>query len=261
MNQYGYGSSDSQVEYLGVDIVDILRVLCRNLWRIAICFVICAAVTCGCAYTFIEPKYKAVSKLSVIGDDRNADASAYNVLDKIMGDYMIMLKNKSILTEVCKNLGITSFITYDKLYDMIELSNGENTHIIDITVTTTDPQLSMDIANEMLECAHYMIPTMLPVTSPSVADYADVPQVQDSPNYVICSAVGGAAGALICAVVVIYRFYSNETVVGFDDVVRYLGRQPLAVVPSFHFNIKKQNRKNRLEKMSKMPCVRGKSDD
>ena len=130
--------------------IDLMEVLLRLLekWKLIIAGALVGAVLMA-MYSFIlaTPMYEATSKLYVL----NSSDSAINLSDLQIGsyltsDYMEVFDTWEVNEMVRQNLNLS--YTREELADMLTLTNPSNTRILNITVTSSDPQEAADIANE-----------------------------------------------------------------------------------------------------------------
>lgn len=109
---------------------------------------------------FCNALYEATSIIYVLS---NRD-SAINVSDLQLGseltqDYIKVFHMWEVHEEVISNLGLP--YSYSQMQDMLSVVNDTDTRMLDITVTSADPQEAADIANEYAQVAsQYIAETM-----------------------------------------------------------------------------------------------------
>ena len=129
------------------------------------------------------------------------------------------------------------------LSQMITITNTDDTRILKVTVTSPDPQESADIANELIDQACIYLPQIMETEEPNLVEEAIPPTAKSSPSTAKNVMLGGLLGACLACGVLVVRYLMNDTFVTPDDVVKYLGVQPLAVIPEADlgdFNDKKR---------------------
>ena len=117
------------------------------------------------------------------------------------------------------------------LKNMIAISNTADTRILKVTVTSSDPQESADIANELIDQACIYLPQIMETEEPNLVEEAIPPTQKSSPSTARNVLIGGLLGACLACGVLVVRYLMNDTFVTPDDVAKYLGVQPLAVIP------------------------------
>ena len=97
------------------------------------------------------PMYQSTSKVYLRGASNSISLSDLQLNQELTADYEIIFKSRPILENVINNLGLG--YSYSELYNMITIGNPSDSRILEITVTSDDPELSKDIANETMNCS------------------------------------------------------------------------------------------------------------
>lgn len=84
------------------------------------------------------------------GFDANQLANDYNIVHRIMDECVIMLKSRTVLDAVGKDLGLVD--GYSKLANSIVVENPEETRVIRITAIAESPEMAKNIADGI--CLH-----------------------------------------------------------------------------------------------------------
>ena len=121
--------------------------------------------------------------------------------------------------------------SYAQLQNSINITNTSDTRILKITVTTTDPQQSADIANELVDQAIIYLPRIMETDPPNVVEQAIVPTHKSSPSYSKNVMMGGMIFVVLYCAILTIQFLMNDTLVTPDDIERNFGVQPLATIP------------------------------
>lgn len=257
-NDPRYGEKDYQAsQQIGarsqqedtIDIVEMVYMLLAHWWQIILAAVLCGVLTF--AYTFyqVTPQYRTTAKMFLAS---TSSASTLLSLTDIQwatntkSDYQELLKSRPLLESVIESLDLQR--TSQDIARMITITNPDNTRILYVTVTSPYPDEAADIANELVNQARTYLPEIMKMDAPSFYESALVPVNKYSPSYsrnTLLGAVGGAA--LVCAVL-IAGFLLNDRMVTPDDVVKYLGIQPLASIPEAEEENKSSKKKPAKEK-------------
>ena len=243
-NQVIVNQNDDEVE---IDLVEIFYLLWNHFLKILLC--LCAGAVLAFAYSYflITPLYKATAKMYI----NSSSNSVVNVADlqisnQLRGDYKELLTSRELLQSVINKLELE--YTPKQLNDMLTIDNPTDTRIITATVTSPIPQQAADIANELVNQSKNFLPDIMKSEEPSIYESAIVPEKKSSPSYTRNTIIGGLLGAFLYSAYLIIRHLMNDTIVTPDDTMKYLGMQPLAVIPEGdlgNFNKKiKHSRKN-----------------
>lgn len=235
-------------EEIEIDLLDLFSYYLSKL-PILIVVILIGAILSG-LYTvrFIPKRYTAVSRMYMISasSDSVVDLSDLNIGASLSNDYVELMKSRPVINDVIQSLGLQ--YTYDELVQMISLSVVSNTRIIRISVTSTDPEEAMMIANQMARTAKAQLPVVMDAPSPSIAEEAVLPTVKSSPSL----SRNVLMGALLCLVAVLgvltYLYMMDDTIKTPEDLEKEFGFMPMTVIPEG--NIEGMNKTEDEEKRS-----------
>ena len=214
-----------------IDLLDLLGFYLSKLpWLIAALVV--GALAAGAFTHFMIPdKFTATSRMYMVSasSDSVLNLSDLNLGTSISNDYVELMKSRPVVEEVIEDLGLN--YTYNQMLGMISLSVVNNTRIVRISATSTDPQEAMDIANRMAMVSKDQLPKVMEAPSPTIAEYAILPKTKSSPSLTRNTAMG----ALLCLVIVLGIFtviyLLDDTIKSSEDVEKMFGTMPLSVIP------------------------------
>ena len=214
-----------------IDLVDLGNVL-LDKWRYLLISLIAGAVLLG-AYSlfFIAPTYESTAKLYVVSasDDSVVNLSDLNLGTSLTADYEQLMLSYPVLNRVIDRLNLDS--TSDELAKAFSLNNPSDTRILEITATSTDPQMAMDLAETMAEEAIDYLPDTMSTLAPNLAQPAKLPESKVAPSYIKFTMIGALLGLLICAAFFIIKYLMDDTIHTADDMEKYFGLVPLTTIP------------------------------
>lgn len=237
-----------------IDLVEIFYLFWGHALQIILCAILGGVVAFGYTRFLVTPLYQAEAKLYMVSASAG---SMINISDLQLGsqltsDYKQLMVSRPLLEDVIDELDLN--MGYGALRSMITINNPSDTRILGVSVASSDPQLSCDIANELVDQAVIYLPRIMECDKPNVVERAVVPGGAFSPNYARNVMLGIVAGTIICCGVLLVRFLINDTFIGADDLARRLGAQPLATIPEANlgsFNKKLGSINKRLRGKSK----------
>lgn len=220
-----------------IDLVEVFYLLWRHILQIILCAVIGGAAMFFITSTLIAPKYTATSRMYILSSssDSAIDLSDLQISSQLKSDYQELLTSRSILEDVKDQLNLSYDVS--TLKNMISVTNPTDTRILNIAVTSTSAKEAADIANSIAQNGREYLPQIMKTQEPSVFESAEVPQHRSSPNVTRDAVIGALVLALIDIAILIIRYMMNDTLVTEEDVTKFLGYQPLAVIPEH--NLKK----------------------
>lgn len=238
---FGSGSNEENE----VDLVELFYLLWGHLLQIIFFLVLGGAAAFACTYFLITPLYQASAKMYVVSASNN---SIVNLNDLQLGtqltaDYKELLLSRPLLEDVIETIGLE--IDADHMKDFvedIEIENPADTRILSITVTNENPQLAADIANEIARQAAIYLPRIMEGPTPNIYEYAVCPTQKASPSYVKNTLLGGLVLVVVYCAVLVVRYLLNDSFATPEDISKYFGVQPLAVVPEGNLKINKSSK-------------------
>ena len=119
----------------------------------------------------------------------------------------------------------------EELLKMISLSVVNNTRIVKISVTGTDPKEAMDIANQMANTAKVELPKVMEAPTPTIAELAVLPTRRSSPSMTKNVALGAVSLLMLTLAVLTVIYRMDDTVKTSEDLEKAFGLMPLSVIP------------------------------
>lgn len=220
-------------EDLGIDLYDLFYLFRQKLPGILISMVLGGMLVGMFTFFFIAPKYEATSKLYIVSSSSD---SVVNLTDLQIGtsltaDYEELVLSRPVLESVIENLGLDDVEDVEELKKMLRISNPNNTRILSITATSTDPREARDIANEVARLAVDWLPEMMKSNTPSVPEDAVLPEKKASPSYVLNTLVGALACMAAYYGIAVLQYVHDDSIRTAEDLEKYFGVAPLTTIP------------------------------
>lgn len=215
-----------------IDLSEIAYLLWGRILEIVSALLGGAILAFMITFFLIAPKYTATAKMYILTSGTNSvvDLSALQISSQLKADYQELITSRSILEDVIAGLNLQE-TTVEDLEGMIAIDNPADTRILNVNVTTTDPQMSADIANELVNQAKTYLPEVMKTDEPSIFEQAEVPDTKSSPSIKKNVLIGGASVALLYIGYLVVRHLMDDTFKTPDEINKYYGVQPLAVIP------------------------------
>lgn len=221
-----------QTEETEIDLIEVFFTL-LNGWKSLLMGLLIGAVLLGAYHTFlVVPTYQASTELYITSNNSMISLQDLQIGTALTEDYRFIITSRAVLNEVIKDLQLDT--TVDQLKNMITVTNPSGTHIIRTNVTTTNLELSRDIANELLNVSIERIYQVVGTNEPSIIDFSEAEAVDNvTPSIIKYMAIGGAIGFLLVAAFLVIRMLMNNSIRTDDDVEKYLQLPVLAAVPFY----------------------------
>lgn len=216
-----------------ISIKDIFRILLRKWWVIFICIVIFGAAAYIWTNYYVVPMYNASTTLYV---GKNTDQIGIETTDLYLGsnlilDYREIAKSKLVAYEVIDELGLR--MSAGALAGRISVNQRDATRVIQISITDSNPQMAMDIANTVAEVFRRKVIEIMQVENVQVIDKAELPIFPVSPNKQLNYMIGIILGLAIGVGVIFLIEFLDDTVKTPEDVEKYTGLTVIGTIPVF----------------------------
>lgn len=230
------GSDDTEI-----DLVELFYVFLNRIWLLVICMAIGGAAAFAWTACFIKPVYKTSAEIYVVSASNN---SVVNLTDLQIGntvktDYMELMLSRPVLEKVIESLNVNK--TVSEIRSMVSITNKTDTRILQIAATSTDPQLATDVANELATQSILLLPEIMENEPPNLVSTALFPTAPAGPSIVKNTLLGAILGFVLCGAVLVVIFLSDRSFKGADDMQKYFGMMPLAVVPTVQLETKSKH--------------------
>ena len=178
-----------------IDLSELFKLIRKHLKSIVI-FMLIGAILVG-AYTafMVDKKYSSQGAILLKAEviDGAIDNNQLNSNESMVANYIELLQGNNIQDKVAKNLDISSGLVSSAL----QVSNTEDTQIIEISATTTDPGLSKRIVDETINVFTETVKEILDVSNIIMVDNAEINTAPVSPNIQKNMVLGAVAGIVI----------------------------------------------------------------
>lgn len=235
-NNFNANRSDTEEvkNEIEIDIRGLLTTILNRLWVIILIGVLVGGIVFVYTKYFVSPQYVATTKVYILSkqdpDEKTLTTSDIAFASYLAKDYEGLLTTSPVLEEVQKELNLD--LDVDDLEKMITVSLEEDTRIMDISVTSTDPKMAKKIADKVREVANERLKEIMDGLEPvRSVDEAELPTIPSSPNVSRNTMMGFIAGFGISLLVVIILFILDDTIKTADDIEKRLGVSVLAAIP------------------------------
>ena len=235
-------------EKLEIDLREIGRGLLKRAWLIVLCAVVLGAAFLLYTVGFVTPMYKA-SVTMYVNNNYEAQSDALSSGDlavalRLVNSYVQIVQRDVVLEKVAAELPGRK-LTEGMLRGMVSASVVNDTEIFVVTVESSDPILSAEVANTIARVAPEVISEIIPGSRASLIDDAKVPTTHSSPNYLTNTLLGVVAGAVL-ATIAILIYMQFDVHVKNEATLESICKVPvLGVIPDFAETIRNPGKKVR----------------
>ena len=139
-----YINSVSENGEVTIDLTGLLLKL-KKYWYFILIGILGGILLATIFKAISTPLYKASSLVYLRNGDSSISLQDLQIGSELTKDYEVIFKSRPNLEKVVKKLDLD--YNYDELNSMVNISNLSDTRILKVEVTSDDPNLSKDIAN------------------------------------------------------------------------------------------------------------------
>lgn len=239
---------DDEVE---INLWEIALYLFHWLWLLAIAGLVAAAIAFSYSAFILTPMYSSTTKVYILSKQGNDDSkitySDTQLANQLTKDFKEMIKSRTVVERVISELNLSE--SYNSLAGRISVSNATDTRVVGITVKDADPKRAQMLANAIRDVSAEHIREVMDLEAVNVVDEANLPTSPSEPSKKKYTLIGFLIGIVLCAGVLILRFYLDDSIKSSDDIEKYLGLSTLASIPVFETeDDEKKKKKKKVKK-------------
>lgn len=231
---------DPEAEYAKeIDILDLLGYYMSKLPLVIAAVMI--GVLMVCFYNFYHQapgvdRFTAKSKMVVFfapGDSAvdfdNLKIDILNMGRWLSKDCVELIRSRTVVEDVIEKLGLK--YSYEQLAGMIEVTAVEDTRVLEISATSTDSQLAVEIANQTAESAKVKIPEVLKAPAPSIVEKAVTSTQSDGRSISLKVLLLAFIPLILLMGALTVIFIMDDTIRSPEALEKAFNVTPLAVIP------------------------------
>ncbi len=214
-----------------INLGELFQLLKKNIKLIIISILLCTVLLGIVTVFVINKKYESTTRLFLKPDvtEGIADYSQINSNNLMVNNYVEMIKGNNIQGLAASDLNMD----VKELNSCLSVSNETNTQIISITAKTTDPALSKDIVDAVVNTFTKEAREKLNVNNITVVDEAEIATDPVSPSLKLNLAIGALLGAFLSIGYLFIKFMLDTHIHNKEEVEKYLGIPCLGSIPYF----------------------------
>lgn len=208
-------------------LTDILDIIFKRIKLLIILPVIFFIVSMVYSFEIVAPTYTSSATFMVL-NQTYYDSITYNDLmigSILISDYQYLATTSSVYQDAAEKLGMENLDGCK-----VNVSAVENTRVIKLSVVSTDPEKSANVANALTEALVDKISEIMKVDNITIVEYATVPLGASGPNRSKIVFIATAVGLIIAVGIVIILEFMDNTLRTSEDVEKSLGIPVLAQI-------------------------------
>ncbi len=246
---------DQEIE---IDLREIAGLLLSRLWILILSGILVGGIAGFVTRMTYVPTYTSTADLYIIGNSGSGLASslldnisALQIGSQLTKDYMVLLESRPVIEQVADNLELD--MTYEEIINsgMIGIENPDNTRILQVSVTTQDPELSKRIVNNLIRVGKKRIADVMGNSEPNIVDDGVDGVLSESSHFIRNIALGLIAGAFLAAFLIVVTYLMDDTIKSSEDLEKYLGLNTLGTIPLAEEHSSKSGKRSQSKKSRK----------
>ena len=219
-----------------IDVKELFYEIWKNRFLIFVFVFIGAAIGIVYSMFLLKPMYKSSTTmvLSKPASETGSTSTGITSNDitlnqKLVSTYREIMVSKTVVEQVINKLKLNMDV--DTLINNITVGSKQDTEVLELTVSSDDPNLSASIANTLAEKFTDKVKEVYNIENVSIIDKAEADNEPYNINEVKTTLIF-VVGALVLALVIIFgRFYLDDTIKNQEELERLLKLPILAVIP------------------------------
>ena len=225
------GKDNVQNDEVEIDIGHILSILWEKILIIIATGLIVGLAGFLISKFLITPKYESETKLYVLNraNDSATTLSDVQLSTQLTKDYQILVTSAPVMNQVIKELKLD--MKASELASTISVDTPSDTRVLQITVTSDDPQRAKVIADKVAEVSSEKICDIMKIEQVNVIEEGSISEQPAVDTVQKWTLIGLALGIVLSCAVIIVRSMLDDTVKTTEDVEKYFNLSTLAVIP------------------------------
>lgn len=220
-----------------LDLYTVIQILLRKIKWLLIAAIVGAVLLGVGSKLFISATYQSkfqmyISNFTQVDSNTNVSLGALNASQTLAGEYIVILKNDLVLNEVSSRLARQGYtLSATDIRNSLKMSSEDGTAMLNITVTTTNPNLSKAICDALANVAPTKLKEIMQMGTVTVMAPAKK-GVQVGPRLAMNTVLGAVAGLAVACAVVLIGYMTDNTVSDEREIRRRLNLTVLGEIPS-----------------------------
>lgn len=216
-----------------IEIKRIIDILSSKKIIIVLLLILFTAIGYLYSYYYVVPEYKSVETLLLIPNNVNESqtvtSSDLTLNSGLITTYSNIAKNSKVLNKVINNLYLD--MTEEELSNKMQISIVKDTHIMEISVTDTNPQLAMEITKEVSKVFLNEIKEIYNLNNIGIVDEAQVSNTPYNINHIKDILMFVVLGIFASGLYVLLVYILDNTIKSGEDIERYVKIKTLGNIP------------------------------
>lgn len=228
-------------ETVDINVQDVFKFLCKRIWIIVLCAAILGASVFFCTKGFVKPQYEASVSFYVNNasgqEGGRLTSGDLQVALRLVATYINIIQSDTVLDKVIAASGTD--LSTKQLRDKISANSIGDTEMFRVSVRTTDPELSMKLANLIAEIAPGEITQFIEGSATKIIDWAKLPKEPCAPNYTLNTVLGTMIGAVLAILGLLLYMLLDTRIKTEEDLAKICKIPVMGLIPDMSVDVKR----------------------
>lgn len=215
-----------------INLAEVFNAIIRHAAIVLLAGLICGIGGFLYSAFVVTPLYNASAMMIVNSGERNdyVTQDQLNSATTLVETYAVIITSDTVMDDVVANLGMED--SYNSTVKNISVSSVNDTQIMRITVTATNPEVALDVCEEITTVCPDVIVKTVKAGSVELVSKASTTFKQVSPNVKRNTVFGILFGLIMASAAVIVITVLDNKVKGENDL-KQAGIPLLGVIPYY----------------------------
>lgn len=217
-----------------IDLKELLKELWMRKWWIFLSAIVVAVAV----FTYISltevPTYTSTGKMYILEKNRSTsqvDSGSLSTTTQLLNDFEYLIHSDKVASQVLNELDVGNIST-EWLNSVIHLSIPDESRVLFISATTTDPKLSKQVADAVMDVSAEEIEELMGIDGVNIIDYSKPGNRIPSSKWKYTAIAFGIGALAAIAGFVIFSICDTRVRSG-EDIAKYLDIPAIGNIPLY----------------------------
>lgn len=219
-----------------ISISEIIGIFLKRWWIIMLVGAVVFAASFAYVNSSYSEEYTSKSTIMVRNPEENLSASSsayyYDLTKTAVNDCQILMTSRTVLYSVINELHLDDLgINYAKLLSMIDITGYQDSHVLEVSVTSDDAELSKEIVDALCSFGAKQIQDHIDFATARVIDEGTLNRHPSNSVNIPVAIVLGLAAAVVALSVFVLVYVLDDKIRTPEDIEKRLGISVLGTIP------------------------------
>lgn len=219
-----------------ISISEIIGIFLKRWWIIMLVGAVVFAASFAYVNSSYSEEYTSKSTIMVRNPEENLSASSsayyYDLTKTAVNDCQILMTSRTVLYSVINELHLDDLgINYAKLLSMIDITGYQDSHVLEVSVTSDDAELSKEIVDALCSFGAKQIQDHIDFATARVIDEGTLNRHPSNSVNIPVAIVLGLAAAVVALSVFVLVYVLDDKIRTPEDIEKRLGISVLGAIP------------------------------